>query len=382
MQQISPVEDLMREHGVLHRILLIYKNIIFRINSGNIYDTADITVLAWYATNIIKQFIQDYHQVLEHDYVFPVLRQYEQYHSLIETLLTQHEAAKCTTDEISIILRSGQRSYYTYKQLAYLMMEFIQMYEPHSAREDTVVFPVFHQITPTDKFNELGNKFESIEEQKFGKNGFEKILGQVSQIEKTLGIYDLNQYTIKCKAKMTQGQDNTLHNLLTDGGYILYSRHGEANIGNDLSNINFNDCNTQRNLSEKGRMEAIEYGERLRALQIPINYPVIASPFCRTIESAALAFGRQNVIVDPFWYDVYRLSDNLSSYEQNTILNNMKSKFEAIPPKGTNTIIIAHGLPNGISLGAIDNMGTVIIRPLGVGNGYEVVKKLQLKDIT
>ncbi|HBN86188.1 MAG TPA: histidine phosphatase family protein [Clostridiales bacterium] len=181
---------------------------------------------------------------------------------------------------------------------------------------------------------------------------------------------------------MTQGQDNTLHNLLTDGGYILYSRHGEANIGNDLSNINFNDCNTQRNLSEKGRMEAIEYGERLRALQIPINYPVIASPFCRTIESAALAFGRQNVIVDPFWYDVYRLSDNLSSYEQNTILNNMKSKFEAIPPKGTNTIIIAHGLPNGISLGAIDNMGTVIIRPLGVGNGYEVVKKLQLKDIT
>lgn len=50
-------------------------------------------------------------------------------------------------------------------------------------------------MIPIDKFNELGDKYESIEEQKFGKKGFEKILEQVSQIEKALGIYDLNQYT-------------------------------------------------------------------------------------------------------------------------------------------------------------------------------------------
>lgn len=44
-------------------------------------------------------------------------------------------------------------------------------------------------------------------------------------------------------------------------------------------------------------------------------------------------------------------------------------------------MIIAHALPNGISFGAIYDMGTVIIKPLGDGNGYEIIEKLQLKDI-
>lgn len=385
MQQVSPIEDLMREHGVLSRILLIYKNIIYRINSNSYYNIAeDIYALAWEATNIVKQFIEEYHQVLERDYVFPVLSQYEQYRELIEILLIQHEAAKCTTDEILVIFESGQRNNDTHKQLSRLLLEFVQMYEPHSAREDTVVFPAFHQLTPTDKFNEMGEKFESIEEQKFGERGFEKIVGQISQIEKALNIYELNQFTMECKyqVNMLQGQNHTLRDLLKDGGYILYSRHGEANIGEDSPNLNFNDCNTQRNLSKKGRMEAIEYGDRLRSLQVSINYPIIASPFCRTIETAALAFGKQNVMIDPFWYDVYRLSGNLSLYEQNRILKNMQSRLEKIPPKGMNTVIIAHGLPNGIGFGAIDDMGTVIIRPLGIGKGYEIVDKLRLQDLT
>ncbi len=130
-----------------------------------------------------------------------------------------------------------------------------------------------------------------------------------------------------------------------------------------MPNLDLNNCNTQRNLSQKGKKEATEYGKRLRSLQIPINYPVIVSPLCRTIETAALAFGKQNVTVDSFWYDVYRLSENLSLNEQNKILNNMQSKLEKQPPKGMNTVIIAHALPKGISFGVIDDMGnkTVII---------------------
>lgn len=126
---------------------------------------------------------------------------------------------------------------------------------------------------------------------------FERIVGQVSQIEKSLNIYELSEFTVECKyqAKTVQGQSHTMRDLLKDGGCILYSRHGEANIGEDLPNLNFNNCNTQRNLSEKGRTEAIEYGERLRSMQVPISFPVIASPFCKTVETVALAFGMQNV---------------------------------------------------------------------------------------
>ena len=132
--------------------------------------------------------------MLEQDYVFPILQQDEQYRDLIDTLLTQHEAVKCVTDNILTMLETEV----DHTRLIYLLSEFIEMYEPHSAREDTVVFPAFHQMTPADDFNDLGELFESIEEQKFGENGFESILEQVAQIEKMLNIYDLRAFTAQC----------------------------------------------------------------------------------------------------------------------------------------------------------------------------------------
>ena len=94
--------------------------------------------------------------------------------------------------------------------------------------------------------------------------------------------------------------DGSLLNSLRKGGFIFYARHGEATVGEDLSYFNFQDCLTQRNLSENGRWQAIYYGEILRYLQIPIQFLVSASPFCRTIETAQLAFGSGNVQVNPF----------------------------------------------------------------------------------
>lgn len=172
-----------------------------------------------------------------------------------------------------------------------------------------------------------------------------------------------------------------LHDLLRGGGYILYSRHGDATVGEDLPNLNFNNCSTQRNLSELGRRQAIYYGQVLRSLQIPISYPVLASPFCRTIETAQLAFGRENVIVDSFWLEISNLSKNLSASEQNRILNALQLELEIQPPPETNKVIIDHSFPQGIGLGEIPNMGTVIVKPLGPGKGYEIVDKIPLENL-
>ena len=171
-----------------------------------------------------------------------------------------------------------------------------------------------------------------------------------------------------------------LLDLLRGGGYILYARHGEATVGVDQLNLNFWYCFTQRNLSEVGRRQAIYYGEVLRNLRIPTSYPVITSPFCRTIEAAQLAFGRANVQIDPFWFRIYRLGGNLSSAERQRILESLQSKLEINPPQGSNKVIIAHSFPIGIGLGQIPNMGTVIVKPGGQGNGYEIVNKVSLVD--
>jgi hypothetical protein len=197
--QISPIEDLMREHGILHRILLIYSAIISQLMGEKYYDPFVIYSASFNASNIAKKFIEDYHQVLEEQFIFPMFLQNQYQIQLIQTLIKQHNAARCLTMKILQLLTS----HFEFRtpqcfQLVQLLSSYIQMYEPHSAREDTVVFPAFHNLVSEDIFKELGEKFEEIEEQKFGKNGFQSIVNQVSQIEQLLGIYDLGQYTPKC----------------------------------------------------------------------------------------------------------------------------------------------------------------------------------------
>ena len=69
------------------------------------------------------------------------------------------------------------------------------MYEPHEAREDTVLFPARRDIVSKQEFGALGEDFEKKEHQLFGEDGFEHIVDRVAGIEKTLGIYDLAQFT-------------------------------------------------------------------------------------------------------------------------------------------------------------------------------------------
>lgn len=175
--------------------------------------------------------------------------------------------------------------------------------------------------------------------------------------------------------------NGALLDSLREGRYILYSRHGEATVGEDWPDLDFRNCYTQRNLSDWGRRQAVYYGELIRGLQIPVGYPVIASPFCRAVETAQLAFGRGYIQVDPFWVDVYNLSRNITQSEQVRILNTLRLKLEIVPAPGTNQVIIAHGFPEAVGLGQIPDMGTVVVRPLGRGNGFEIVARLSLSDL-
>src|SRR6266436_8814966 len=78
---------------------------------------------------------------------------------------------------------------------------------------------------------------------------------------------------------------------LLKGGYILYFRHAATDFSqNDERMKSYEDCANQRNLIDRGRAEARAVGA-IRELRIPIE-PVLASPFCRTVETAQLIFGR------------------------------------------------------------------------------------------
>lgn len=189
VSEVSPVEDLMREHGVLSRLLLIYDACLKRMDSGNAVPTAELAQ----ATELIRDFIQNYHEKLEEQYVFPKFAHDSKLQALTTTLIQQHEAGRKLIAEIFPRLKlqtSADR-----KIVATAMRAFIKMYRPHKGREDTILFPALHAVVSNQEYEKMGDIFEDKEQQLFGENGFETIVGRVEAIEKSLDIYNLSQFT-------------------------------------------------------------------------------------------------------------------------------------------------------------------------------------------
>jgi hemerythrin-like domain-containing protein len=189
---ISPPEDLMREHGALRRILLIYEDIQGHLKSGKQFPPETLSISA----DIIQKFIEQYHEKLEEEYLFPRFEKAGKLVDLVKILREQHRAGRRLTEHIkksatSEALKQAPKR----TDLAESLHMFIRMYRPHAAREDTILFPALRSIVSAKEFDSLGAEFEEIEEKRFGERGFEKIVAKVAELEKSLGIYELARFT-------------------------------------------------------------------------------------------------------------------------------------------------------------------------------------------
>ncbi len=189
---MTPPEDLMREHGVLKRILLIYREGIRRLHLDDQNPAQALNASA----GVVRSFIEDYHEHLEEQYVFPALEEANKLRDITTVLRTQHLRGRVVTDRVlgatapGAVLDQSAR-----EALVRDMFAFVRMYEPHEAREDTVVFPALRDVLPAQKFRELAETFEDEEHRRFGPAGFEGVVDRVADIEKSLGIYELSQFT-------------------------------------------------------------------------------------------------------------------------------------------------------------------------------------------
>jgi hemerythrin-like domain-containing protein len=189
---VSPPEDLMREHGVLNRLLLVYEESIRRLQAGG----KDMPTEALKkAASIIRTFIEDYHEKLEEDHLFPRFEKAGKLVDLVKVLRTQHNAGRKLTDRIIQLAGQQSRDENDRKGLMGSLGDFIRMYRPHESREDTVLFPELGKIVTPHEFGALGEDFEHKEHELFGEDGFHAIVDRVAAIEKQLGIYDLAQFT-------------------------------------------------------------------------------------------------------------------------------------------------------------------------------------------
>jgi hemerythrin-like domain-containing protein len=188
-EDVSPAEDLMREHGVLKRVLLIYRHVADQIEGKHDYPADVIPASA----KLIRDFVENYHEKLEEDYLFPRFRKANRLVDLVTVLNTQHQRGRALTDRTLQLAASKDPA--ARLQLRDALLRFVHMYEPHEAREDTVLFPAFRKIVSKHEYDALGEEFEKKENQIFGGDGFEKNVAAVGKIEKELGIYDLAQFT-------------------------------------------------------------------------------------------------------------------------------------------------------------------------------------------
>jgi hemerythrin-like domain-containing protein len=192
--EVSPAEDLMREHGVLKRVLLIYREAMNRIDAKRDFPPDVIASSA----KLIRSFVEDYHEKLEEDYLFPRFRKANRLVDLVDVLDRQHQGGRKLTERtIQLATSNALKDADQRASLRDTLYQFVRMYEPHEAREDTVLFPAFRKIVSKHEYDALGEEFEKKENQIFHGDGFEKNVDAVARLEKEFGIYDLAQFTPK-----------------------------------------------------------------------------------------------------------------------------------------------------------------------------------------
>ncbi|HEX7251733.1 MAG TPA: hemerythrin domain-containing protein [Thermoanaerobaculia bacterium] len=191
-EDVTPAEDLMREHGALNRILLIYDEAVTRLESKKDFPPE---VLAGVA-GIIRRFIEEYHEKLEEDHLFPRFEKAGKLTDLVGVLRQQHEAGRVLTRQIeSGATASALRNPSDRGKTVRSLKLFIRMYRPHEAREDTILFPMLRKIINLNDYETLGDQFEAKEHELFGQDGFEGVVGQIAELEKKAGLYDLARFT-------------------------------------------------------------------------------------------------------------------------------------------------------------------------------------------
>lgn len=156
---------------------------------------------------------------------------------------------------------------------------------------------------------------------------------------------------------------------LRGGGYIIYVRH--AATDSTQQDTDLASCETQRNLSDKGRADAAKIGEAWTSLSVPVG-EVISTEYCRTRETAEMAFGEPEVM-------------------QKADLEVSLGTLLAITPEdGMNSIIVGHvdlletatgiAIPEDIRFNEGD---ALVYRPLGgpMGDqGYELLTRISLRN--
>jgi phosphohistidine phosphatase SixA len=162
---------------------------------------------------------------------------------------------------------------------------------------------------------------------------------------------------------------------LKQGGYVLYFRHAETDVSKtDQDRDDLSDWTKQRNLSEKGRQQAVAIGKAFAALGIPLS-EIKSSPYCRAVETAKLAFGRATVNKDLASFIGTETQEAARQAEA------LRVMLGTQPPAGKNAVLVSHteNLQEAAKIWPKPVGVAIIFKPLG-NKGFEMVQRVEAQQ--
>jgi len=177
---------------VLRRGALVYQESAVKLRSS----ASAIAPEALQKTaKLFRAFGEEYHeQKLEEAFIFPAVQKPGNGCCIYGVLTAQHQRGRELTDYI-LAATSAQLSWRNVEPLARVMESLVRMYEHHAASKTTIIFPAWKQSMTLEQMDVMNDKFEEIENEQFGKDGFEMPSSKWADIEVSLGLADLGQFT-------------------------------------------------------------------------------------------------------------------------------------------------------------------------------------------
>ena len=173
-------------------------------------------------------------------------------------------------------------------------------------------------------------------------------------------------------AEQSVAADDPLWSQLKKGGYVILMRNSAVDEGlGDPKGYKVNDCTTQLNLTDKGRAEAKKIGDEFKKRKIPIKQ-VFTSAFCRTKETAQLAFGKADV-----WEALNSFYDKPERKSEQTRL--LHQRLESPPTDGANLVLVTHGYNIVSAVGLNPDPGDMLIIAPAFRVGYKIVGELSAR---
>jgi hemerythrin-like domain-containing protein len=191
---VTATEDLMREHGILRRALLVYQESATKLRES----PASVPPDALEKTaQLFRVFGEDYHEKkLEEAYVFPAIKKAGGPAAIYADVLTvQHARGREITDYVLAVTAGDKIASGSIAAFISALESFVRMYAHHAAVEDTIVFPAWKATMDDKQLDEIGGKFEDIEHEQFGDDGFDVAVKRMAEIEESLGLSNLGLYT-------------------------------------------------------------------------------------------------------------------------------------------------------------------------------------------